>query len=102
MGAANVEPAPLIAPDGTPEVAELLLDLLLLPQAVTPTASRMAAIGASQVRDLNGFSFIGCMSTRLPSDWLESVIELWTGCEKAVKAVETRARSGSRSQNGCG
>src|SRR3954468_9058115 len=105
MGAANVEPAPLIEPDAPPELEppELpVFDLLssLEPHADTPSARTTAATGASQVRDLNGFSFVVVFTPpRLPSLGGESVTGVWRPCEKAVKALDG---SGSRSRSGCG
>ena len=54
-----MEPAPLIAPPGVPFGTEAVPFVLLLPQAETANASTSRAIGASQIRDLNGFSLVG-------------------------------------------
>src|SRR5689334_18652874 len=105
MGAANVEPAPLIEPPPLelepPVVLALPLEeLLSLPHADTPSASTTAATGASQVRDLNGFSFVVLFTpSRLASLRRESVTGVWPLCEKAVKAHDG---SGTRSRSGCG
>lgn len=62
MGAANVEPAPLMELDDEPPPPPLL-ELSLEPQADTPSASTRAAAGASQIRDLTG-SLLGRLTAR--------------------------------------
>src|ERR1700750_1627136 len=101
MGAAKVEPAPLmVPPDLLPPLVSLLL-LLLEPHAATPSASTHTAASETISRgDINRFSLFACIWTaRLPGERSESVTGLWRPCEKGVKPPP---RGGTRTPRGCG
>src|SRR5256885_13423675 len=105
MGAAKVEPAPLrvaftLAPELDDELDES--ELLLLPQAATPTTS-VAATGttASHWRDVTAAPSFACVvGARLAALAGQSVTDVWQGCGKDVDGRSHRGHGVSTGARG--